>query len=209
MRNHLLRTTPFLLLGGSLLSLGCGMEETPAASAQAFGDEPFIHRSELINPKEVPAFTLTDQNGEVVKSEDLAGKVALVGFVYTNCPDICRAITATYLDMQDVFAQEVGDDELELILITTDPARDTPDQAKDYTDAFGGRWSFLTGTEEELEAVWSSFHVSVDQHVSAIKSQHTWMVVLVDRDSKLRIRYVGQDVPKDVLSADVRAMLNN
>jgi protein SCO1 len=212
---------PFLLVGGGLL-FGCdrGASHSVAASSAgtldpsqasdpllAYGDEVFVHRSELLVPKQAPPFALIDQEGELVKSEDLDGKVALVGFVYTTCPDICRAIVASYLDLQDVFAEELEGDDLELVLITTDPERDTPEQTQKYTKGFGGKWTFLTGSAEELNEVWSAFHVTVEQRVGAPKSKHTWMVVLIDRHSKIRIRYMGQDVPKDVLAADVRSLL--
>ncbi len=215
MRSDLYRIVP-LWIGGGCLLVGCGSgdstaasanEQTPVEKALAHASEPFIHRDELIVAKDAPAFALTDQNGDPVTSEDLAGKVALIGFVYTSCPDICRNITATYLEMQDVFADEVEEDDLELILITTDPERDTADQAKQFTEGYGGKWAFLTGTADVLNEVWDSYHVTVDQHVDAVKSKHTWMVVLIDRRSKIRIRYVGQDVPKGILTADVRSML--
>ncbi len=230
MKNALFQIAPYLagplLVGASASLLGCGTGEAAAVAADAvaaetgaaetgaagvvsaaLSDEPFVHRSELLIPKDAPTFSLTDQNGEAVESDSLAGKVALVGFVYTNCPDICRAITATYLDLQDEFTKELEADDLELILITTDPARDTPERAKAYTEGFGGKWAFVTGSAEERDEVWNSYHVTVDQRVEAVKSQHTWMVVLIDRSSQIRVRYVGQDVPKDILTADVRSML--
>ena len=215
MRNDLYRVLPFIFGGGCLL-VGCGAgdateasasELNPVEAALVHANEPFINRDELLVPKAAPPFALTDQNGGPVTNEDLAGKVALIGFVFTSCPDICRNITATYLDMQDEFADDVDEDDLELILITTDPERDTTEQAKKYTEGLGGKWAFLTGTADELDEVWNSYHVTVDQHVDAEKSKHSWMVVLIDRSSKIRIRYVGQDVPRDILTADVRSML--
>ena len=205
-------TSLLSVLFGSLTACGpttptAATASVPVQASLGHIDTPFIHRSELIRPKAAPEFELTDQNGEGVSSARLEGKVALVGFVYTSCPDICRAITATYLDIQDSFASEVDSGELELVLITTDPENDTPEQAKKYTEGFGGKWSFLTGSAEDLGQVWADYNVSVEHMAGASKNEHTWMVVLIDQESQIRIRYMGQDVPKDILANDVSLLL--
>ena len=106
-------------------------------------------------------FTLTNQDGQRVSSDQFNGKYRLVYFGYTYCPDICP------VDLQQIGLAmkqlEESDPELaakvQPIFITTDPERDTPKVMKEYVAAFHPRLIGLTGTPEEIAAVSKSFGV--------------------------------------------------
>ena len=106
-------------------------------------------------------FTLTNQDGQRVSSDQFDGQYRLVYFGYTYCPDICP------VDLQQIGLAmkqlEESDPEVakrvQPIFITTDPERDTPAVMKEYVSAFHPRLIGLTGTPEEIAAVSKSFGV--------------------------------------------------
>lgn len=106
-------------------------------------------------------FTLTNQDGQRVSSDQFDGQYRLVYFGYTYCPDICP------VDLQQIGLAmkqlEESDPEVakrvQPIFITTDPGRDTPAVMKEYVSAFHPRLIGLTGTPEEIAAVSKSFGV--------------------------------------------------
>ncbi len=102
-------------------------------------------------PVAKPSFTLTDLDGEpydFVAETD--GKLTLLFFGYTSCPDICPvhlAQIAEVFDQQPRIAREA-----EVVFVTVDPERDTPDVMRAWLDRFDSRFVGLTGTVEELDA---------------------------------------------------------
>lgn len=115
---------------------GGSVDERPLEGLQTFGI--------------VPPFSLTERSGRQVTPEDLTGKVWIVNFFYTHCPDTCPLQSAQIAKLQADFAEEK---DLRLISITVDPERDTPAVLREYADRFGAdpaRWLFLTGEKEAI-----------------------------------------------------------
>jgi len=100
---------------------------------------------------------LVDVNGSAVTQADFAGQPALIYFGFTHCPDVCP--TSMYA-IAEALAQENGYD-VQPILVTVDPARDTPEVMRAYTQTGGFPPGLvgLTGTEAQIEAAKRSFHV--------------------------------------------------
>ncbi|MFN6951146.1 MAG: SCO family protein [Albidovulum sp.] len=96
-------------------------------------------------------FTLTDENGQRVTDKDVLTGPSLVYFGYTFCPDICPADTARNAEAVD--ALEEKGYEVTPVFISVDPARDTPEILKQWTDYIHPRMIGLTGTSEEIAAV--------------------------------------------------------
>ncbi|MEP4545235.1 MAG: SCO family protein [Saccharospirillum sp.] len=94
-------------------------------------------------------FELTSDTGEAVTEETYRGKASLVFFGFMNCPDICpgtlqrlsTAIEALPTDRQN---------DVQVLFVSVDPARDTPEKLKEYTEFFGPQFTGLTGTESQL-----------------------------------------------------------
>src|SRR5437879_6306863 len=116
----------------------------------------------------VPDFKLTDQDGKTFKFNAAHGKLVLITFIFTTCPDVCPLLTAKFVAVQRALEAEKNKNYL-LLSITTDPERDTPAALKDYARRFNAdlkRWSFLTGTRSELAKVWKAFGVNVVKNES-------------------------------------------
>ena len=105
----------------------------------------------------VSEFELVDQDGRTVRGDDLRGKLQLVFFGFTTCPDICP----TTLTRITAALEELGADAdaLRAVLITVDPERDTPAVLKEYLTSFDPRIMGLTGTPDQVAAALKGFRV--------------------------------------------------
>lgn len=122
-------------IGTNLVAAPWGTGTNPAAGLPDYGPAPH--------------FTLTDQSGQPFGSDQLDGKVAVVGFIYTHCPDICPMLTAQMRQLQNQLAGAglLGEKTV-LLSITVDPERDTPEVLARYAEQFDAdpaAWYFLTG----------------------------------------------------------------
>jgi len=179
----------------------------PAVENAEVAGKRVLERIELIEPKEAYNFELTNYDLKEMSLKDFEGKLVLLGFIYTNCPDVCGILTQHFRYIQRKFDHIVGK-ELELIFITTDPERDTPERLKAYTKGFGGKWYFFTGSEEELQKVWDAYRVFVKEgRPGAGVVYHTYMAVLINRRGEIEYRYVGLVDPEEVISQDILYLL--
>ncbi len=154
-----------------------------------------------------PAFNLTDQDGNAFTNDDLRGSITAIGFIYTSCPDVCGLLTASFLDIGEKFEPAITDKSLRLVLITTDPERDTPERIKTFTRAHGGKWSFLTADMETCEEVWEAYGVNRTYNPSADYVYHTYKILLLDHEANLRFDFVGLDDPEADLVRDLTQLL--
>ncbi|MBY0407038.1 MAG: SCO family protein [Rickettsiales bacterium] len=100
-------------------------------------------------------FTLTDQNGQTVHESDFRGKLMLVFFGFTHCPEICPVTVKTLSDVMGMLGEKA--DQVAPIFITVDPARDTPEVMKAYLENFDKRFLGLTGAQEDITAVQAAY----------------------------------------------------
>ena len=102
-------------------------------------------------------FELIDSNGQTINASAFHGKTTLLFFGFTNCPGICPAT----LGQISVALTELGEsaDQVQVLLVSVDPDRDTPEAMKTYTARFGPWLHGLTGEEADLKAMNNSFKV--------------------------------------------------
>ncbi|QEM81179.2 SCO family protein [Halomonas binhaiensis] len=106
-------------------------------------------------------FHLTDEDGKDVDAEDFQGKTTLLFFGYTHCPDVCPitlARLATAFRQVDDKARE----DIQVLFVSVDPARDTPEIMKEYTNAFGPQFIGLTGSKSDIDAITNRYRVSYE-----------------------------------------------
>jgi protein SCO1 len=163
----------------------------PAASA-----EP--PRDALDRFGKVPAFSLTERSGKKFDSGDLAGKVWIADFIYTNCTDTCPLQSAEMKRFQDRFSDAP---DFRLVSITVDPRRDTPAVLSRYAVRFGAdsaRWLFLTGGEKAIyRLAEEGFHLPAAEVAPAKPGDashlHSARFALVDRSGEIRGYYVATE----------------
>src|SRR5258708_11366585 len=108
------------------------------------------------NADYLPNLPVVTQDGKTLKFYDdvIKGKIVLISFIYTNCPDICPLTTARLTQVEDQLGEIVGRD-IFFVSMTVDPERDTPERLKEFATAFdvGPGWLFLTGKPEDIRAI--------------------------------------------------------
>jgi protein SCO1/2 len=133
-------------------------------------------------------FSLTDHTGKTVTDEDFRGSYMLIYFGYTSCPDVCP------LDLQfmtgALHVLGAAADQIQPILITVDPLRDTPAVLAGYVAAYHPRLIGLTGTVEQITAVAKSYAIFHEQEegvaelATAYLVAHTTATILMGPDGK-------------------------
>ena len=131
-------------------------------------------------------FKLTDQDGKVFSSESLKGKLNLIYFGFTYCPDICptslQKLTKV-LDALDKYNIDVN-----AVFITIDPARDTAAVLKEYISHFHKKFIGLTGTDEQVRKVADQFKVYYAKASNNVNDHymldHSSFVYLLDKNGK-------------------------
>lgn len=154
---------------------------------------------EIIEDMSDASFELVDQDSNrVVFPDDFSGQYVVMGFIYTNCPDICSLITQNLLKIQ----QELNNpQDIQFVAATFDPARDTPSKLKKYGSAFGvnENFTFLTGDSTEVFALMDSARVrsqvSFTQQTEEGKDlyfiTHSDKIMVLDKQSRVIIEYGG------------------
>ena len=138
-----------------ILNAGClGEEEIDIF----YGEDivPAIHADD---------FTLTDENGQEFTLSSLEGKVVVIAFLFTRCPDICPIVSANLA----YISQELGDhyeNDVAILSITVDPWTDNTSVLANYASDRGLNWPHLTGNLEDLESVWVNFDVGLETYDS-------------------------------------------
>jgi len=184
--NGLLRRTLILYLSLFILSACAG--------------KPSFH-GELVKPP-VPAheIDLPDQSGDLFRIEDFKGKVVLVFFGFTNCPDECP-LTAAHLKQA---LELLGDRarQVQVVMVSTDPVRDTPQAIGEFLDKFHPGFVGIPGTVESLSRVWEDYGVVVLHGGET----HSSFIYVVDRTGDLRLTFTSETSPEDI-AADLDLLL--
>lgn len=165
----------------------------------------------------VPEFSFTETNGRRVTLADFKGKVWIVNFIYTNCPDTCPVQSAQMRQIQEDFQ---NDKHLRLVSITVDPTRDTPEVLAQYAKRFSAdpaRWFFLTGEKKTIyKFAQDGFRLGAvelpheKRPESGATHTHSPRFVVVDRDAQIRGYYVSTDAEAmKRLSRDLKVLLGD
>lgn len=137
------------------LSLACLGMATPAGAALAAETKFYSTRAHLPDLK----FSLQHTEAQRYTQDRLKGKVVLVYFGYTYCPDVCPTTMAELALMKSMLS-EAQQAQVQVLFISVDPHRDTPARLAQYLDAFGLGAIGLTGTEKEIADIAKRYRVA-------------------------------------------------
>lgn len=158
---------------------------------------PELHGDELNHPVEASDFTLLDQNGNNFTLSDLTGKVVVVTFIYTNCPDICPAIEQNLKAAKGMLGDKY-DQEVVFVSITIDPERDDVERLNTYSNQNGYTWPHLTSDKESLRGVWDSWGIyvksDIDCHTDGTGMVHKVGILYPDGTSSIVQGLYGMDM---------------
>ena len=150
-------------------------------------------------------FVLTAHTGKPVRAADFRGKVTVMFFGFTHCPDVCPPTMAKLA----VLMKRLGDDaqRVQVLFITVDPENDTVKQLAGFVPQFHPSFIGLTGTDKEIAAVAAEYKVAYGQNPkNPAVVDHSTGILIKDAMGKLRL-LVKNDVPMEDLEHDVRVLL--
>jgi protein SCO1/2 len=157
-------------------------------------------------------WTLTDHQGEARQADSFPGKASVVFFGFTQCPDICPAALAEVATALQIMGEQAKD--VQVLMITVDPERDTPPLLGEYLAAFDQglptRFLGLRGTPEELRKTASAFRAYYAKSPTPDGSytmDHSASFYLFDPNGKARVLLSNQAGPH-ALAQDLKALLN-
>ena len=192
----------FVIIAAALLSLvlfSCG--------------EDFPVKNDLSDKK----FKLINQDSVMVNYPELTnGKVAVIGYIYTHCPDICPLTTNYMRLIQNKLKEQNINNEVQFISISFDPSRDTPSVLQDYARVRNldlSNWTLLTGKEAKIKEVLKSDGVIAAVSDSSKKTgsyyiAHTDRISLMDSKGRIRAHYQGSQAPVDKVVKDIKSLLD-
>lgn len=161
------------------------------------------------------SFELINQDRETVHfPDDFEGAPIVMGFIYTNCPDICSFITA---NVRNVYREMENPGDVQFVLVTFDPNRDTPDVLKDYAQSFEmdqEPFQFLTADSATITSFMDRMSVRIQESYSkelengerAYFLNHSDKILLIDEDSRLIFDYGGSMTPVEMIIEDLEKL---
>lgn len=176
---------------------------------QSCSDPVSWHASDITGKMPDLEFTLIGPDSEQVDARSLQGKPVLVFFGFTNCPDVCP----TTLTQLSVVMKKLGPqaDDVQVLLVSVDPGRDTPDVMKKYTASFGPWLLGLTGSEEDLDTFRKAYGVYAAMESSddkgAYNVMHSAAVFAFDSKGKARL-LISDVVDSDAVVSDLKNLIN-
>ena len=196
------RNTLCLIAAGALTT---GLGGMLAACSQA---KPQFKAIDLTGADYAKDFQLTDHNGQVRSLKDFQGKLVVVFFGYTQCPDVCPTTMAELAEAKKLLGAD--GDKVQGLFVTIDPQRDTPAVLKAYMANFDPTFLALRGTPEQLAATAKEFKVyykKVDgKTATSYTMDHSAASFVYDTHGRLRL-YTRYGNGAQALASDLRLLL--
>ena len=149
----------YLLLAVIVIAGGLGLRAITGPNAGSGSDIAAVTKKGGTTGKPAigGAYSLVNQNGDVVSDKTFNGKHVLIFFGYTFCPDVCPTTLTTFSDVMDLLGKEAA--KVQPIFVTVDPARDTPEHLKEYLSHFHKSFIGLTGNTQQIDQVKKVFRI--------------------------------------------------
>lgn len=185
-----------------------GATTSPAAASVDAPEMP-QQGARIEPPRALKDFTLTSNTGTPLSLSDLRGKLVLLYFGYTFCPDICPTTLADFVHVKRNLGEEA--DQVAFVMISVDGERDTPEVLARYMQAFDPDFIGLQGDAATLRQIGSDYGLyykknAVEDTSAGYLVDHTAASYLIDSEGRLAMIY-PYGMPSDVISADIREML--
>lgn len=188
-----------LLLGVALAALGIVSGSEPTLTGTDLGGRP------------APDFTLTDHRGRAVSLSDVRGRVVVLTFIYTRCPDVCPILARNLRVAYDLLPEEARDN-VAFLAVTMDPTRDTQQALTEFTATHGWAdnpdWFALGGEPAALEQVWRAYGIYPGRHLGTPDglgtpaagggAGHTDAIYLIDPDGRERVFLRSSATPQEI-----------
>ncbi|MGH6899659.1 MAG: SCO family protein [Geminicoccaceae bacterium] len=164
--------------------------------------------------KEAPDFTLEDAEGRAVSLEDFGGKVVVLHFVYTSCPDVCPLHAERIAEIQAMVNRTPMRELVQFVTITTDPEHDTPEVMREYGPAHGLdplNWVFLTSGPDRPENTTRNLAERFGHKFTETENGyqiHGVVTHVIDREGVWRANFHGLEFEPTNLVVYINALTN-
>ncbi len=194
------RALVVLVLLGLLGLTGCG----------GGGDQARFKGTDITGADFGRRLELTDHNGRRVSLETFRGKLVVLFFGYTHCPDVCPTTLSDMAQAFKLMGPEAAG-KVQVLFASVDPERDTPEILKAYVPYFHGSFLGLYGTPEEVAKAANEFKVMYRKHVepgaTGYLVDHSAGSYVLDGNGRLRLYLPFAHPPQDI-AQDLNTLLH-
>ena len=163
-----------------------------------------FHGTVLQSPQPAPDFELDAANGQKVSLKNFDGDLVMLYFGYTFCPDVCPATLGELANALDILGNDATD--VQVMMISVDPERDTPEILADYVTHFHPSFIGVTGTPEQIAQVAALYGIFYEAHEGTAATgylvDHTASVMVIDQDGHLKLVFPfgtpAEDIAEDL-----------
>lgn len=177
--------------------------------ALVFQQPEKLNGAVLDPPLPAPDFSLARDDGTQFRLSAYRGKIVLLYFGYTSCPDVCPATMAELRQARESLDDGLAD-RVQVVIVAVDPDRDTPERIQQYAEHFDQSFIGLSGSLDELQRVWDAYGITrtveESQSASGYLVSHTARVYLVDPSGSLRLSFAFGAPPEDI-THDLKILL--
>ena len=204
MRSRLTRNWPRLLVGGLCVVLAAVVVASVVRATTSNG-APLTGTD--LGRERAPDFRLRDSSGQAYSLSQFRGRVVVLAFLYTQCPDACP-LTAELLRNVDAAAGHPQD--VEYVAVSVDPVRDTPEAIAAFVqehrlEELGNRFHYLIGALPELASVWQRYYIrDTDVPTPGQPVDHVSSLYFIDKHGMRRL-LTHIDVPVEAIVRNLRA----
>ena len=158
-------------------------------------------KGETVEPvAAAPEIRLPDQNGNPFQLSAQRGRLVLVFFGFTNCVEECPLTMAHLKQSLEILGDQAGD--VQVVLVSTDPVRDTPSVLRDYLSKFNPAFLGVTGPFDSMSKIWSDYDVTVLDGGET----HSSLTYVIDKQGNIRLHF-DPDMSPENIAADLKILL--
>jgi len=166
--------------------------------------------------RQAPPFVLKDHEGNKLRLDKFRGKIVLIAWGYTNCPDVCPLTLAKLKGVMEHLGEQ--SQEVQVLFITVDPERDTEERMRSYVPYFNESFIGLTGSPDEIKKLAQGYGVTVVKHPAVYGRgrfdtwdrylmTHTNTIYLVDKNGRLYLTYPHHIHDAKGIAGDIKKLL--
>lgn len=194
----------FVLFLVSLILAGCGDTST---SSNAVIEQ--MHSTPVEPPRPIADFTLPSHTGQPLSLSELQGKIVLIYFGYTFCPDVCPATLAEFVHVKRALGDDA--DKVAFVFISVDAERDTPEVLARYMQAFDTDFIALQGDDRTLRKISNDFGLyyqkrTVEDSSVGYLVDHSAATYMLDDQGRMIFIY-SFGTPPELITSDIRTVL--
>jgi protein SCO1/2 len=203
------RSTTVLVVLALVVAAAAGAWLARATLQREPGVE-LLHATALEPRQPLPGFSLLAENGQPITRADVQGQWSLVFFGFTHCPDVCPTTLAKLADVRKRVSDLPQEQQPQVVLVSVDPERDTPEVLAAYLKGFDPSFRGITGSVEGIDAFASALgvaHSKVPMGGDQYMVDHTSVVMVIDPQGR-RAAIFSPPLEPDAIAADYRRLVS-